>query len=43
MGSDRADRSAEEGSASILAPWGRFKGGVDVNGSFTKDGEEQEW
>ncbi|GBF92184.1 hypothetical protein Rsub_05266 [Raphidocelis subcapitata] len=45
MGTSAADRSAEEGAASILAPWYRAakEGAAAVNGSFTRDGEVIEW
>jgi hypothetical protein len=45
MGTAAADRSAEQGAASILAPWERAvkDGAAAVNGTFTRDGEVIDW
>lgn len=45
MGTAAADRSAEQGAASILAPWERAvkDGASAVNGTFTRDGEVIDW
>jgi hypothetical protein len=41
MGTEAATRSAEEGAASVLWPWLNWKG--ELAGSFTRDGNKQDW
>jgi hypothetical protein len=43
MGTAAAERSAEQGADSILAPYRQHAKGASVNGTFSRDGEEIEW
>jgi hypothetical protein len=44
MGTAAAERSAEQGADSFLAPCRKHaKGGASVNGTFPRDGEANEW
>jgi hypothetical protein len=41
MGSEAADRTAEQGADSVLYPWLNWQ--PQLNGSFTRDGTTLDW
>lgn len=41
MGTDAAERSAEQGADSVLYPWINWQ--PTLNGSFTRDGIHMDW